>query len=124
MLVNDLWRGLNGVTLSEDSDFVKDKGGTDYAPQSTSTDLKVALKYSKVYEEGATPVLLRIRTKHWLRQAVSLRYLSCFPAENERLYPPLTHLEYKDHRAFTLTLSEGRTVSITVVKVEPEYPSS
>jgi hypothetical protein len=138
IMLPDLWRGMN-VSLNDADAFWKD-GGTDYAPQSTSTELKVALSYSNFNVPGATPVLLRIRNQGWKQKegwqnyGVDIGFLSCFPAENERVYPPLTFLKpihEQPERVHVTIAGEGygegssmfekRSVTITVVSVKAEF---
>jgi hypothetical protein len=81
----DLYRGMKDVAMPKEF-FVK--GGTELAPMSTTSDLKVAMEYSA----SAKAVLLRIRTKNFMQRAPEISYLSAFPNEKEYLFPPLTFL--------------------------------
>lgn len=117
-LVKVLWRGLHNVSVGDDNFFMT-SGGTDYAPQSTSTSIKVALAYTDFDNEGASPVLLRVVTRAFVNQAVDLSYVSCFPNEEERVYPPRTYLEPKGKQLVTVPLRSGRRVTFTILTVEP-----
>ena len=140
-LVPDLWRGMHGVAVDEGSDFIK-QGGTDYAPMSTSTSIKVALSYSKLHEPGAAPVLLRLRNRGWrpddpssgwMSHGVDLSFLSCFPAEEERVYPPLTYIkpinEQGRKAVQRIPVNIGRSgegrrcIVVTVVSVVATFPT-
>jgi hypothetical protein len=130
--VKDLWRGMAGVSLSDNSPFLQN-GGVDYAPQSTTKNIKVALQYSKLWEDDASPVLLRLRQKQWNNLGVDISSLSAFPAEEERVYPPLTYLHIvqdgpdkvpRKPQKVTVKLGKGRSVTITIVTVEANFPSS
>ena len=130
----DLWRGMHGVAVDEDSEFIV-QGGTDYAPMSTSTSIKVALSYSRLHEAKPSPVLLRLRNRDWTKDkpsegwfnhGVDLAFLSCFPAEEERVYPPLTYLKPVSHRKAVQRIPvkisspgcRSRHITVTIVSVE------
>ena len=81
----DLYRGLAGRSIPPE--FLA-KGGTELAPMSTTCNLKVALQYAA--SENA--VILRLRTRGFLGRGADIAFLSCFPAESEVLFPPLTYL--------------------------------
>jgi hypothetical protein len=120
-VLKDLWRGLRDVRVDDSSQFMRD-GGTDYAPQSTSSDLRVAVSYTEFSREGASPVLLRLRIRTFMDQGVDLAYLSCFPAEAERLYPPLTYLEPTRKQVITVPIPDaGRTTTFTIITVVPHF---
>jgi len=55
---------------------------------STTCSLKVALQYAA--SEHA--VILRLRTRDFMGRGADIAFLSCFPAESEVLFPPLTYL--------------------------------
>ncbi|EOD04529.1 hypothetical protein EMIHUDRAFT_312548 [Emiliania huxleyi CCMP1516] len=55
---------------------MKAKGGTELAPMSTTSSLKVAMQ-----------------TKNFMVRGPDISFLSAFPAEEEFLFPPLTYLE-------------------------------
>ena len=104
----DLWRGMKNLRVVES--FTA-QGGTELAPMSTSTDLQVAVQYSR----SPSSLLLKIRTKSFMQRGADLAFLSAFPGESELLYPPLTFLA-----------PTGRTMEyeqagmkFTVVEVEP-----
>jgi hypothetical protein len=82
-----LYRGLKDLKVP--ASFLK-SGGTELAPMSTTTDLAVALKYSA---SANSSVLLCITTSNFMARGADLTWLSAFPAECEKLYPPLTYLE-------------------------------
>lgn len=66
---------------------------------STSEDLQTALEYAK----SKHPMLLRIKTTSFMDRGADLTFLSAFPHERERLYPPLTYLQ-----------PTGNTMSISI----------
>ena len=61
---------------------------------STTTDIEIALRYSaRGSGGGAACVLLRISTSSFMSRGADISSLSCFPAEAECLFPPLTFLQ-------------------------------
>lgn len=109
----DLFRGMKDVACPED--FMQ-LGGTDAAPMSTTTDLKVAIEYSK----SASSLLFKIATKSFLERGADLSFLSAFPGEAEYLLPPLTCLRpTKRTQKVTVQTAPGKTSTYTVVEVEP-----
>ena len=83
-----LWRGIKDRRFPKD---FKRNGHTEMAPMSTTADVKVAMGYS----EGARHerLVIKLQTRGFTNYGVSIRFLSVFPGEDERLYPPLTHLK-------------------------------
>ena len=106
----DFYRGIKSVMIPDE--FLK-KGGTELAPMSTTYDLKVAMQYSA----SANAVLLRLRTKNYLTRGPDISYVSCFPKEEEYLFPPLTYLRPMGH---TEMLEVDEAV-YHVVDVEPQF---
>lgn len=117
--VKDLWRGLKNVSLDDDDPFVL-HGGTELAPLSTTKSIEVALGYST----SAHPVLLRVRTSTFMESGADLDFLSAFPDEDERLFPPGTFLETKGSpQRVEVTLGDGQKVTYTVLTVVPHIGS-
>ena len=81
-----LYRGMAGVRIQPE--FLTE-GGTELAPMSTTSSLKIAMEYSA----GEKALLLRIKTKNFMTRGPSICFLSAFPAEEEFLFPPLTFLQ-------------------------------
>ena len=86
MAASVAWRGLRGLRVT--GSFLE-KGGTELAPMSTTTDIRVAARYAL----SSDSVLLRLKIDSVLARGADLRWLSAFPDEAEVLYPPLTFLE-------------------------------
>lgn len=107
----DLFRGMRSVVLPPN--FL-DSGGVEIAPMSTTTDLKVAMEYSM----SASSVILRIKTSSAIKRGVGVKWLSAFPAEEEILFPPLTHMQAT--AALEKFALEGQ--AWTIVTVEPTLP--
>ena len=103
-----LWRGLKNVQMQDE--FMQD-GGTELAPMSTTTDVKVAIQYSM----SDNCILFKLLTKSSMERGADLRFLSAFPGESEVLYKPLTYLQpVGAPKKIELA---GRP--ITVIEVEP-----
>ena len=64
------------------------QGGTELAPMSTTSNIKIAMEYSA----GEQAVLLRLRTRNFMQRGPDISFLSAFPGEDEYLFPPLTYL--------------------------------
>jgi hypothetical protein len=73
----DFWRGMRNLELAEG--FLE-AGGTELAPMSTSSDVRVALHYSSQAEKR---LIFKIASANFLDRGADLRYLSAFPAESE-----------------------------------------
>ena len=85
-----LWRGFTDTEVTK---MFKERGGTEYAPMSTSKKADVAVGYAirKGVKNGA--LLMRLKTKNSLERGAELTWLSVFPGEAETLYPPLTFMQ-------------------------------
>jgi hypothetical protein len=106
--VLDLWRGMKNLRALDD--FMA-YGGTELAPMSCTTDLSVAVQYSL----SATSLMLKVHTKTFMQRGADLGFLSAFPGESERTYPPLTFLAPTGR---TLDHEQG-PYRFMVVEVEP-----
>lgn len=107
---------LNSVRSTPLLDVVqpsfRNKGGSEYAPMSTTSDVRVALQYA----QSERSLLFKIKTASFLQRGADLDYLSAFPGEHEILFPPLTHL-LPTGRSFTQTFEEnGMTVEVIEVR--------
>ena len=80
-----LYRGMQGVRVTEQF-MAGGDGGTELAPMSTTSSLKVAMQYSA----ASNALLLRLFTDNFMVRGPSVSFLSCFPSEDEFLFPPLT----------------------------------
>ena len=83
-----LYRGMKGMKV-QDNFLQRGKGGTELAPMSTTSSLKVAMLYSASEDS----LLLRVLSKNFMVRGPDISFLSAFPAEQEFLFPPLTYLE-------------------------------
>jgi len=117
-----LYRGMRDVKL--DPAFLT-RGGTELAPMSTTKDLKTAM----IYGQSSHSVLLRVQTKSFMARGPDISWASCFPAEQEYLFPPLTYLNPLKHLTGNLTgeyVTEELQVGDAfyhVVDVEPTFSS-
>ena len=110
-----LWRGFKNLQVQQK--FL-DGGGTELALMSTSSDLQTAAKYScdcGQKDEKALILKLKIDKNNFMSYGAGLKWLSVFPGEEERLFPPLTFLS-PTNRIIKETV-EG--VKFTIVEVEP-----
>ena len=98
------------------------EGGSELAPMSTTTDLRVALAYTRM-DDGArrsgSALLFRVLVSNMLQRGADLSYLSVVPSEKEYLYPPLTFLKPTGD---VTELSYGN-IKYTVIDVVPFFPS-
>ena len=108
-----LWRGMQNLQIT---DKFLAKGGTELAPMSTTTNLDIAVRYSR---GAGSALIFRLRSTSFMNLGCDLTELSAFPHEKEYLYPSLTflHPTGKTHK-----LVHGGT-TFTVVEVEPSFPS-
>ena len=109
-----LWRGFQSLEVN--NTFLQE-GGTELAPMSTSTNLKVAAQYSCTGAVGETALIMKLKIdkNDFMSYGAGLKWLSAFPGEDERLYPPLTYL-----KPTTRTQSETvEGINFTIVEVEP-----
>jgi hypothetical protein len=112
-----LWRGMkNIVPITGDEPFFT-HGGTEVAPMSTTVSLAVALRYG----HSTSSVLLRMCPTNFIESGADLSFLSVFPAEEERVYPPLTYLKPQGKPIdVKVELDPRHTVTYTVVNVLPQ----
>ena len=76
---NIFWRGVKNASVDED---FMNNGGTESAPMSTTTKLKIALEYSA----STHPILMRLKPETFLESGASVAFLSCFPPGEKRLF--------------------------------------
>ncbi len=83
MDTKDLYRGMKNIAIDEETFMTK--GGTELAPMSTTSDLKVSAKYA----ESGAPMLFQYKTQANSR-GINISEFSVYPKEKEFLYLPLT----------------------------------
>ena len=109
----ELYRGMRDVSVQEG--FLEGgRGGTELAPMSTTSSLKVAMQYAA----SENSVLLRLLTKNFMVRGPEVSFLSAFPMEQEFLYPPLTYL----HPTGDEQRLRVDDATFTVIDVEPTFP--
>ena len=81
----DLWRGMKDKDITVDFS----KGWAELAPMSATSKIEVALKYA-FGGETRNALLFCIKTKMYLERGCDISWLSCFPAESEYLFRPIT----------------------------------
>ena len=107
-----LWRGMQNRKAA--ADFVL-RGGTELAFLSTTSDLAVAVSYSL----SKSSLFFKIVASNFLSTGVDVQWLSAFPGESEKLYPPLTFLQ-PTGRSETVSVQRGDdTLCVTVMEVRP-----
>ena len=109
----DLWRGLQNRKTTESFEA---KGGTEMAPMSTTSDIKVGLRYTFGAQDTASALLFKLRTDSFMARGASLSWVSAFPGEEEVLFPPLTYLKPSRKQVERISYN-GRV--ITVIEVVP-----
>ena len=80
-----LWRGMRNLDIG-DKFLANNAGGTEVAPMSTTTDMRVAVHYGL----SSDSLLFLLKVDNFLQYGAELQWLSAFPGEAEVLYPPLT----------------------------------
>ena len=110
-----LWRGFKDLEVEQE--FL-DQGGTELAPMSTSTDLRTAAQYSCNGRNGETALIMKLKIdkNDFMSYGAGLKWLSAFPGEEERLFPPLTYLRPTDR----VTRETVDGVNFTIMEVVPQ----
>ena len=81
-----LWRGMRNLEVADE--FMQ-KGGTELAFMSTTSDLSVAVRYCL----SPQSLIFKIVSTDFMSMGADVGWLSAFPGEAEILYPPLTYLK-------------------------------
>ena len=106
-----LYRGMKGMKVASMKDFME-KGGTELAPMSTTSSLKIAMEYAA----SEHSLLMRLITSSFMARGPDISFLSAFPAEKEFLFPPLTYLKPTGEPQ-ELRVDDA---TFTVIDVEPQ----
>ena len=72
---------------------------------------------------GPDALLLKFSERQGGLRAADLRFLSCFPAEAEHVWPPMTHLQPTGNMEVVRLPALG-DAKFTVVEVEPRAASA
>jgi hypothetical protein len=103
----EYWRGMKNLTIPPE---FKQCGGTEYACLSTSPDKATIAEYAK----SPTPLIFRVVATSFASRAADISWVSLYPGENERLFPPLTYLKYIRELKIT-DCPEGTVVEVEAV---------
>ena len=115
-----LWRGFSDLKISDE---FKEFGGTEFAPMSTTTDVRVAVGYAIRKTTTGGALLMRIVTKNNLERGMDLQWISMFPGESERLLAPLTFMNKpKRFQEIEVNGVNDQKVKLTVVEIEVTAP--
>ncbi len=108
-----LWRGMRNRYVPEA--FMR-LGGTELAFMSTTSDLRVAVRYSL----SRHSLLFKIVVPNFMSLGAGVCWLSAFPGEAEVLFPPLTFLQPTGRTDCVEAVDrDGRRVSFTIIEVTP-----
>ena len=107
-----LWRGMQNRKV--DPGFLL-RGGTELAFLSTTSDLHVAVRYSL----SRASLFYKVIASNFLSAGVDVEWISVFPSEREKVYPPLTFLEPTGRSECLSAVREGKDLTITIVEVRP-----
>lgn len=108
--VVNMYRGMRDVRIPDE--FLQ-VGGLELAPMSVTFNLRVALQYGV----SRNSVLLRVRSQDFSTRAPDLSFLSCYPAEDEGLFPPFTYFRPTGVTE-DLEVDDAR---FHVIEVEPRF---
>jgi hypothetical protein len=109
-----LWRGMRNLEVAER--FMHD-GGTELGFMSTTTNLHVAVEYSK----SEHSLLFKIVPPSFMATGADVQWLSAFPGEAEILYPPLTYLRPTGRTEEVSVVCGEQRRNFSVVEVEPQF---
>ena len=111
-----LYRGMKDIELPAE---FRASGGTELAPMSATFSLDTAVKFAT---GGQRATVMRVHNADWTMRGADLRFLSCYPAEEESLFPPLTFLRCRPAAAgaATPTVTTDSGVTFEVVDVETQ----
>ena len=110
-----LWRGMRNLRVA---DRFMEEGGTELAFMSTTSDLKVAVRYSL----SRHSLLFKLVCPNFMSIGAELDWLSAFPSEAEVLFPPLTFLQPTGRTDRVDAVDrDGKPVTFTVVEVTPSF---
>ena len=112
----ELWRGVRSLRLTDG--FVA-YGCTELGAASCTAQLRAAA----LAAVGPDALLLKFSERQGGLRAADLRFLSCYPAEAEHVWPPMTHLQPTGNMEVVRLPALG-DAKFTVVEVEPRAASA
>ena len=62
--------------------------------------------------------VMRIHNTDWTQRGADLRFLSCYPGEEESLFPPLTYLRCREGQQPGASVTTAGGVVFSVVEIE------
>ena len=107
-----LYRGMRNIEMPEA--FLRN-GGIELAPMSATFDLDTAMHFAT---GGARATVMRIHNLDWTERGADLRFLSCYPNEEESLYAPLAFLRCRAVDGPPPTVETAGGVTFSVLDVE------
>ena len=84
---------------------------------STTSDIKVGLRYTFGAQDTASALLFKLRTDSFMARGASLSWVSAFPGEEEVLFPPLTYLKPSRKQVERISYNGRVIIVIEVVPV-------
>ena len=102
------WRGMAAMRVPPE---VLRNSGTELGC-SSSVSKQEAMRWAT--SNGVAPLLFKVKARTCACWGIDMAWLSMYPGEQEKLFPPLTYLEFKSME------QEG---DVTVVTVEPDWPT-
>lgn len=94
--------------------MMEQRGGTEVAPMSTTSNFRVAAQYGL----SENTLIFKIKVSNFMQYGAELQWLSAFPGDAEVCYPPLTYLQ-PTGRTQVVTIGSKR---FTVCEVVPHIP--
>jgi hypothetical protein len=102
------WRGMAAMRVPPE---VLRNSGTELGCCSTSVSKQEAMRWAT--SKGVAPLLFKVKARTCACWGIDMAWLSMYPGEQERLFPPLTYLNFE-----AMKEEDGATV-VTVVPMWP-----
>ena len=67
---------------------------------------------------GQRATVMRIHNDSWIMRGADVRFLSCYPAEEESLFAPLTYLTIRPSAGPLPTVTTRGNVQFSVIEVD------
>ena len=69
---------------------------------------------------GQRALVMRIHNTSYVERGADLSFLSCFPHEEESLFPPFTYMKVKKTSGAPATVTTGGGVELKVLDIETQ----
>jgi hypothetical protein len=115
------FRGFTDMQVAED---FRKKGGSEYAPMSTTKDYLVACGYAVRKGESNGSLLMVLVTTNNLQRGSDLTFLSMFPDEAETLFPPLTFVQPTGKEQVIECIQGALKFELKIIEVKTTLPFS